>query len=260
MFEFFFKYSPAVYNESDFILVNTWPLWLLYLLAFAFLAGCFFMLVWKRKVLNLFQLAAIGGLQALMIGLVLFVLWQPALVTERLVSGENAVAILLDSSASMALSENGETRMSQAQALLSEEGLADLTDIYDILPFVFAEETSSVTNFMELPDPGNSSNIGQSIIQALREASNTSLGALILVSDGADSSGNIDAATLSEIASYGVPIHTVGIGRESIPEDLELNNIQLPQSALPGTTLTAGVSILHDQGGLTRVKVYNGDD
>ncbi len=61
-----------------------------------------------------------------MIGLVLFVLWQPALVTERLVGGENAVAILLDSSASMALAENGETRMSQAQALLSEEGLAEL--------------------------------------------------------------------------------------------------------------------------------------
>lgn len=260
MYEFFFKYSPAVYNESEFVLVNTWPLWLLYLLAFAFLAGCFFMLIWKRKVLNFLQLATIGGLQALMIGLVLFVLWQPALVTERLVGGENALAILLDSSASMALAENGETRMSQAQALLSEEGLAELTDIYDILPYVFAEGTSAVNNFSELPNPGDSSNIGSSIIQALREASNTSLGALILVSDGADNSGIIDAAILSEIVSYGVPIHTVGIGRESIPEDLELNNIQLPQSALPGTTLAASVSILHDQGGITRVKVYNGDE
>ncbi len=260
MYEFFFKYSPDVYNESDFILVNTWPLWLLYALAFVFIAGCLFMLVWKRTVLNFFQITAIGGLQSLMIGLVLFVLWQPALVTERLVGGENALAILLDSSASMALAENGETRMSKAQALLTEDGLADLADIYDILPFVFAEETNTVNNFSELPNPGNSSNIGQSVIQALREASNTSLGALILVSDGADNSGSIDAATLSEIASYGVPIHTVGIGRESIPEDLELSNIQLPQSALPGTTLAAGVSILHDQGGLTRIKVYNGDE
>jgi len=218
------------------------------------------MLVWKRKVLNVYQLVSIGGLQALMIGLVLFVLWQPALVTERLVGGENAVAILLDSSASMALIDDGETRMAQAQALLSEEGLAQLADIYNILPYAFAEELIELDNFSALPNPGDTSDIGRSIVQALREASNTSLGALILISDGADNSGNIDAATLSEIISYGVPIHTVGIGRETILEDLELANIQLPQSALPGTTLTAGVSIIHDQGGLTRVKVYNGDE
>ena len=126
MYEFFFKYSPADFNESEFILVNTWPLWLLYLLVITFIAGCIFMLVWKRKVLNLFQLASIGGLQTLMVGLVLFVLWQPALVTERLVAGENAVAILLDSSASMALAEDGQTRMALAQTLLSEEGLCPL--------------------------------------------------------------------------------------------------------------------------------------
>jgi len=260
MFEFFFKYSPAIFEESEFILANTWPIWFLYTLGFIFLASCLFMLIWQRKVLSLYQLASIGGLQALMIALILFVLWQPALVTERLVGGENAVAVLLDSSASMALIENGETRMDQAQALLSEEGLEELADIYDILPYAFAGEVTELNAFAELPNPGDASNIGSSIVQTLREASNTSLGALILVSDGADNSGNIDAATLSEIVSYGVPIHTVGIGREAIPEDLELTSIQLPQSALPGTTLSAGVSIIHDQGGMTRIKVYNGDE
>jgi len=260
MFEFFFKYSPAIFEESEFILANTWPIWFLYTLGFIFLASCLFMLIWQRKVLSLYQLASIGGLQALMLALILFVLWQPALVTERLAGGENAVAVLLDSSASMALIENGETRMDQAQALLSEEGLEELADIYDILPYAFAGEVTKLNAFAELPNPGDASNIGSSIVQTLREASNTSLGALILVSDGADNSGNIDAATLSEIVSYGVPIHTVGIGREAIPEDLELTSIQLPQSALPGTTLSAGVSIIHDQGGMTRIKVYNGDE
>ena len=260
MFEFFFKYSPAIFEESEFILANTWPIWFLYTLGFIFLASCLFMLIWQRKVLSLYQLASIGGLQALMIALILFVLWQPALVTERLAGGENAVAVLLDSSASMALIENGETRMDQAQALLSEEGLEELADIYDILPYAFAGEVTELNAFAELPNPGDASNIGSSIVQTLREASNTSLGALILVSDGADNSGNIDAATLSEIVSYAVPIHTVGIGREAIPEDLELTSIQLPQSALPGTTLSAGVSIIHDQGGMTRIKVYNGDE
>tara|TARA_R110000824_G_scaffold336_7_gene2106 strand:- start:22456 stop:24681 length:2226 start_codon:yes stop_codon:yes gene_type:complete len=259
MFEFFFKYSRAVYDESDFILANSWPLWILIVLGISFLAACLFMLVWKRKVLNWFQLASIGTLQVLMLGLVLFVLWQPSLVTERLVSGENAVAILLDTSASMALPENGETRMARAQTLLTEDGLQELSETYDILPYAFAENAVELENFTVLPNPGDASNIGQSIVQTLRRASNTSLGALILISDGADNSGNISAATLNEIISYGVPVHTVGIGRESIPEDLELAGILLPQKALPGTTLTAAVSIIHDSGGLTRVKVYDGE-
>lgn len=259
MFEFFFKYSRAVYDESDFILANTWPLWILFVLGIGFLAACLFMLVWKRKVLNWFQLASIGTLQILMLGLVLFILWQPSLVTERLVSGENAVAILLDTSASMALVENGETRMTRAQTLLSEEGLQALSASYDILPYVFDENAVELENFAVLPNPGDASNIGQSIVQTLRRASNTSLGALILISDGADNSGSISASTLNEIISYGVPVHTVGIGRETIPEDLELSGILLPQKALPGTTLTAAVSIIHDSGGLTRVKVYDGE-
>lgn len=259
MYEFFFNYPRAVFEESEFILASGWPLWLLYVLLAFGVATCIFMLVWKRKVLNALQLGSIGLIQGLMLALVLFVLWQPALMTERLVGGENAVAILLDTSASMAIQENGQTRMMRAQALLNEDGLDEISQTYEILSYGFTDAAFELDSFMTLPDPGEASNIGDAVLQTLRSANNTSLGALILVSDGADNSGSINAATLNEIRAYGVPVHTVGIGRENIPEDLELAQIQLPQKALPGTTVAAGVSILHDQGGLARVKVYNGD-
>ncbi|MAY01885.1 MAG: hypothetical protein CMQ38_02760 [Gammaproteobacteria bacterium] len=260
MYEFFFNYPPAIYEESEFILASGWPLWLLYTLIALGLAACIFMLAWKRKVLNWLQLGSIGILQGLMLALVLFILWQPALMTERLVGGENALAVLLDTSASMAIQENGSTRMTQAQELIGDEGLEELSDTYEVLRYGFTDNAFELDNFTELPDPGDASDLGQSVLQTLRAASNTSLGALILVSDGADNSGNIDAASLNEITGFGVPIHTVGIGRETIPEDLELSNILLPQKALPGTTLAAGITIAHDQGGLARVKVYNGEE
>ena len=259
MYEFFFNYPRAVFEESEFILASGWPIWLLGTLFILATAACIFMLAWKRKVLSWLQLSSIGLIQGLMVALVLFVLWQPALMTERLVGGENAVAVLLDTSASMAIQEDGQTRMSLAQSLLDEEGLGEIAETYEILSYGFTDSSFELDNFMTLPDPGEASRIGESVLQTLRAANNTSLGALIIVSDGADNSGNIDAATLNEIQSYGVPIHAVGIGHESIPQDLELAQIQLPQKALPGTTLAAGISIIHDQGGLARVKVYNGE-
>lgn len=259
MNEFLFKYPEQAFNDSEFILASGWPLWLLYTLLFACGALLLGVLIYKRASLRWWQLGILGSLQMMMLALVLFVLWQPALVNERLLPGENAVAILLDTSASMTLTDGTTTRMAQAQELLTPESLAELASSYTILPYNFDSRSSSLTDFAQLPDPGAASNIGPSLLQTLREASSSSLGAIILISDGADNSGTIAQSELSEIASFGVPVHTVGIGREIIPEDLELEAVTLPAKALAGTTLSARVNILHDQGGTARIKVYDGD-
>lgn len=259
MIEFLFKYPRSVFSDSDFLFASGWPLWLMGLLAAVFLAVIVVMLARRPGNMHAGKLAALGFLQFLMFAVVLLVVWQPALVSERLLRGENAVAVMLDTSGSMTFNENGTTRMLQAQALLTPEALADIAEIYNILPYGFDGSASAMESFTALPDPGVATNIGQSLLQTLRQASGASLGAVILISDGADNSGAISQADLGEIAGYGVPVHTVGIGRERIPEDLELTEVILPEKALPGTTLSARVSIRHDQGGVARVKVYDGD-
>ena len=259
MIEFFFKYPRSVFNDSEFIFASGWPLWILAVLLFAFFVTLLVIMARRPGNMKGYQLGTIGFIQLLMLAVVLIVVWQPALVSERLLSGENAVAIMLDTSGSMTFNEGGSTRMDQAQALLTPDSLAGIADIYNILPYGFADSANTMDAFSILPDPGTATNLGQSVLQTLRQASGASLGAVILVSDGADNSGAISQSELSEIASFGVPIHSVGIGRESIPEDLELSEILLPEKALPGTTLSARVAIRHDQGGSARVKVYDGD-
>jgi uncharacterized membrane protein len=259
MYEFLFKYPQQAFADSDFVLASGWPLWLLYTLGAIGTVLIIAALLWKRASMRWWQLVILGTLQLAMVALALFVLWQPALVNERLLPGENTVAIMLDTSASMALTDGDTTRMVQAQALLTPEALADLSEAYTLLPYSFAETADSMTNFAELPEPGSASNLGQSILQTLRQASSSSLGAVILISDGADNSGTIAQNELNEIAGFGVPIHTVGMGRELIPEDLELEEVVLPTKALAGTTLTARVNIRHDQAGTARIKVYDGD-
>lgn len=261
MFEFLFKYSPAVFEDGELILANDWPLWLMAALGILGAAALVSVLVWKGSRLRPAQLAAVGVLQLLIVAVALLMLWQPALVTERLVSGENAVAVMLDTSSSMATVEDGATRMAKAQSLLLDDPLEEIEQIYTVLPYGFAGRAERLSSFEQeaIPEPGAATNLGPSLLQALRESSSASLGAVILLSDGADNSGLISQAQLDEIAAYGVPVHTVGVGRERMPEDLELTEVVLPPKALPGTTLSARVNIHHDQGGTARVKVYDGD-
>ena len=259
MIEFFFKYPLSVFNDSDFIFASGWPLWVMFVAALAFLITILGLMARQATTLRWLKLGTIGFLQFLMFAVVLVVLWQPALLSERLLQGENAVAIMLDTSGSMTFNESGSTRMEQAQALLTPDALEDISAIYKILPYRFAGTASEIDSFALLPDPGDSTNLGQALTQTLRQASGSSLGAVILISDGSDNSGAISQADLTEIAGYGVPIHAVGIGLENIPEDLELTEVSLPEKALPGTTLSARIGIRHDQGGTARVKVYDGD-
>ena len=259
MIEFFFKYPRSVFNDSNFIFASGWPLWMMFGVILAFLAALVVLFIRRPGNMNWLQLGSIGFIQLLMLTVVMVVVWQPALVSERLLSGENAVAIMLDTSGSMTFNEGGTTRMDQAQSLLTPESLEEIADIYTILPYGFSATANTLDSFSTLPEPGVATNLGQSILQTLRQATGASLGAVILVSDGADNSGAISQAEMSEIAAYGVPVHSVGLGRENIPEDLELTEVLLPEKALPGTTLSARVGILHDQGGTARIKVYDGD-
>ena len=48
----------------------------------------------------------------------------------------------------------------------------------------------------------------------LAESSSLPLGAIVLLSDGADNSGGIDLDTIAAIRRQRIPVHTIGFGRE----------------------------------------------
>lgn len=260
MFEFLFKYSPEVFHRGEFILANNWPVWAIGVSFILLSLVIIYFLLKNRQLFRISQLILIGFLQLAMIALVLFVVWQPSLLIERLRTGDNVIALMLDTSESMAYGANESTRVEQAQAIAKSGTISGLKDEYQFKNFIFSGNATEVENFEELPPPVADTNLADSLLKVLRQASTTSLGAIILLSDGADNNGTIDQEQLAEISSYGVPVHTIGIGREKIPEDVELSEVVLPEKALPNSTLSARVSIHHDTEGEVRVKIYDGDD
>ena len=259
MFEFLFKYSPAVFENGEFVLAGGWPVWLLAAGIVAAAAAVGVSLSRRRDTLSVPRLAVIGLLQVAMVAVVLTLLWRPSLSTQTLRAQENSVALLLDASASMSYGEGEASRLQQAVAALEDGALDSLADLFEVRLYAFAGASEGIDALADVPAPGDATRIGGALVDVLREARSSALGAVVLISDGADNSGELDAARLAEIAGYGVPVHAVGVGRESIPEDIELESVALSDQVMPGSRISAQISIRYAEPGEARLRVYDGD-
>lgn len=258
MFEFLFKYPRDLYARSDLIFAGQWPAWLPVVLALIGIAAIVWFLFVRRSLAKPAQLSAIGLLQLAMLAIVLWLLQLPTLETEQLRAGENSVAIVLDSSASMAYGPE-RARLVDARNVL-EAAMGDGGGLaLPVQRYEFADGSSRVESFAGSAPAGGRTAIADAVTDVLREARMSPLAAVILASDGADTTGGITAAELAEIAGFGVPVHTIAVGREAMPEDLEISDVFLPARVLPDSRLSARVAIRHDGGGTTQLKAYDGD-
>ena len=108
MFEALFGVSRDLLARGELVLMSDWPTGLLLLLLLTCGLALALMLARQRRALAPLQLLAIGVLQLGMLAVVLILLWQPGLRTEQLRSGDNVVAVMLDSSASMSFGVEGQ--------------------------------------------------------------------------------------------------------------------------------------------------------
>ncbi len=259
MFEFFFKYSRATYERAELVFASGWPVWLLFVLAAA-AAVVVGVSIWRRRAgLGVVRATVLGALQTALVAAVLVLLWRPALVTQTLRPQENSVAVLLDTSGSMLYGDEDTSRLQQAVDSLSESALPALESQFAVNLFSFAGDLVELSTLEQVPPPGPVTHIGEALLNVLRGAQSGAIAAVVLVSDGADNSDDFDAAKIAEIASFGVPVHTVGVGAETIPNDLEIEDVQLPSVGLAGSTVSAQVSIRHSGATFAQLKVYDGD-
>jgi uncharacterized membrane protein len=259
LFEILFKYPRSDYARSELIYAGDWPGWLLLLLIALALAGISWLLYRRRGAVPFSNIAVVWLLQVGMLAVVIWVLQQPTMSVETLRAGENAVAFVLDTSESMAYGE-AESRLQQAARSLSTSLTEGSSLNLSVQHYELSDRSRSVDSFLQSTASGARTSIAASLTDVLREARVSPLAAIVLSSDGADTGGGLSPAALAEVAAFGVPVHTIAVGRAEIPEDIELTDVVLPDKALPGSTITARVSIRHDAAASTRIKVYNGDD
>jgi uncharacterized membrane protein len=261
LFELLFKYSRATFERGELAFASGWPVWLLIALIVAATAAVAVTIARRNQGLGIAKSAALGVLQAALLAALLVLAWRPALVTQTLRPQENSVAVLLDTSASMLYGTGEESRLQQAIGALTARALPQLESQFDVNLYAFAGDLVDLPSkkLDQVPPPGPVTHIGDAVLDVLRGAQSGAVAAVVLVTDGNDNSSDFDAAKIAEIASFGVPVHTVGVGAESTPGDLELEDVQVAPVGLPGSTVSAQVSIRHDGAGVAQLKVYDGD-
>ena len=256
MFELLFTHPSWAYRTGQFAFASAWPVWLLavaILLAVAVIAFT----LWRRRQIGWKLLVPVGILQSLLAAAILCLLWRPVLNVERVRDRENVLAVAIDASGSMAYGDSNRSRLQDVAAALQKDTLAKLEETFEVRLFGFAQTTTPLDSLEAMPPPGPQTRIGDSLVQVLQSAGSVPLAGVVLFSDGAENGGSLSEERLTEIASYGVPIHTVGVGPEEIAGDLELERLDVPASAPVGSTVNAQVGIHHSGPGKTRLRVYD---
>src|SRR3984885_14968313 len=114
MFEFFFKYPRYAYSRGQIALLGAWPHWMLWLLIVAAAGGLAWLIPSRMPaaapVMRSWRVWVIWGLETLMAAILLVLLWQPAITVSELKPQQNIIAVLVDDSRSMGMSEDGSTR------------------------------------------------------------------------------------------------------------------------------------------------------
>lgn len=256
MFEFLFKYSPAVFRKGEFVLLGSWSVWALAGVILAAVAGLAWLMWGRRQAMSAGMTGsrklAIWCLQALLVSLLLALLWQPAIRISTLKTQQNVVAIVVDDSRSMALEEDGQTRSARAVKALSNGLLKDLGARFQVRMYRMGPHLERIRTVEELSAAAQATRISDSMKQLVAEAASLPIGAVVLLSDGADNSGGIDLEAVAELRSRRLPVHAIGFGRERFEKDIEISDVHVPARALPGSRLVAQVTF--------RQRGYSGRD
>jgi uncharacterized membrane protein len=251
MFEFFLKYPRSVYARGQFALLGAGPKWMLVLLILAAAVGLAWLirsrLAQAAPVMHSWRAWVIWGLQTLLAALLLVLLWQPAITVAELKPQQNIIAVLVDDSRSMAITEDGSTRQAQAILALQNGVLASLNRGFQTRLYRVDAVPARIDSLNNLRPDAPSTRIGDSLKQLSEETSDLPIGAVVLLSDGDDNAGGISADAISALRARHIPVHTVGFGRERASHDVELDDVVVAPRALADSRLAARIT-LHQRG------------
>jgi uncharacterized membrane protein len=253
MFQLLFKYPSAIFTKGQFVLLGSWPVWLLLLLICASAAGLA-LLIRSRlhevtpEVRN-WRAWVIWGLQSSLVALIFFLLWKPAIIVAELNSQQNIIAVLVDDSHSMSISDSdGKTREAAALSVLEGGVLAGLQRRFQTRVYRFGNQLTRVDDIKGITPVEGATHIGDSLKQLATETADLPVGAILLLSDGGQNTAGtggsgISMDALQALRNRRIPVHTVGFGKEQSAHDVEIEDVGIAASAIANSRVGATVSL-----------------
>ena len=240
LFRFLFEYRPVIFQQGEFRLSPSTGSYVA-----AVLAGAAILLavvtyrglagrgrVRDRIVLTILRIATLS--------VMLFCLFRPILVVKAAVPQQNFLAVLIDDSRSMQITDWG----TQARGAFVKQTFAKdsplvkaLSERFVLRPFHFSSSASRLGSTDDLSFTGAQTRIGAALSGARQELAGLPLAGMVLVSDGADTTDASLTEALLGLKAASVPVFTVGVGRDRLARDVQIDRVSTPRTALQGTSL-----------------------
>ena len=249
IFEFLFKYRPLLFQEGEFTFASPWPVLLVLggvavvavpaLLTYGAARGDS-----RRR-----DRAVMAGLRLGLVAILVFILFRPTLILTSVVPQRNFVGILIDDSQSMRITDqDGVTRSDFVQSTFGSEGselLTALSEKFTLRYFRFSRDASRLNDMADLSYSGTATDLGNAMVRAQEELAGVPISGLVVISDGADNTGEALAESLLPLQAANVPVYTVGLGEEELSPDVQISRVEMPRTVLVGTSLVIDVIVSH---------------
>ena len=188
------------------------------------------------------------GVRSCVLIILLFCLLRPVINTLQVSSQETYLGVLIDDSQSMSIAdvEGNITRRAAVEEALFDGGLLDeLSDSFQVRSFRFDKETQRIAGIDNLSEEGTASSIGQALSYVNDQLNGLPLGGLVLISDGADNSDVDPVIAAQDFGVRQIPIFTLGVGQENIPQDIGIVDVSAAKTVLEGSVFTVEVAVNH---------------
>jgi uncharacterized membrane protein len=241
IFRLLFNYRPVVFQQGDFRLAPT---------SGSYVAAAVVAAIVLVTVLTYRSARAKSGfrhrlvltvLRLAVLSLVLFCLFRPVLVVKAAVPQQNFLGILIDDSRSMQIADvNGQARSAFVKQNLTgpeATALKALSSRFVLRNFKFSASAQRLASPDDLTFGGAQTKLGTALDGARQELAGLPLAGLVVVTDGADTTDAELSEALLALKAANVPVFTVGLGRETLTKDVQIDRVSTPTAALKGTSL-----------------------
>jgi uncharacterized membrane protein len=240
LFRLLFSYRPVVFQQGEFRLAPSTG---------SYVAAVLAVVAVVLTVISYRSLGTRGrtrdrvvltSLRVATLALVLFCLFRPVLVVKAAVAQQNFLGVLIDDSRSMQIADGGQPRgelVRRAFGGADSAVMKALSDRFVLRTFRFSTSAARLSSVNDLTFSGAQTRLGAALNGARQELAGLPLAGLVLVSDGADTTDTSLADALLALKADSLPVFTVGVGRDRLAHDIQIDRVSTPRTALKGTSL-----------------------
>jgi len=246
LFRALFKYPLLVFEQGRFAFGASRSMWL----TVAIIAGAALYALWTYR-----QVAALAGRDRIVLLttrvalflVVLFGLLRPMLLLKVAVPQQNFVAVILDDSSSMQVTDyDGQPRSTFVTTELGRPDAPLLTALgkrFNLRIFRFSSAAERLQSTGQLSFKGTATRVGDALDRVRAELSGLPVAGLVLVTDGSDNAERTIDESIAGLKAQGMPVFTVGVGKERLTRDVQITRVETPARALKGASLVLDVVV-----------------